>query len=87
MLSLNDVINLVGDEFLDGNTAIAGIAIYILAIVVVLGLTRKPFFALIVGMAVTMIFTAMGVLPTELAILMIIVSVLGLAFTARRVMD
>lgn len=65
---------------------IAGIAIYILAIVAVFGLTdRNGFMALIVGMAVTMVFSLMGVLSTELTVLLIIVSVLGLAYTSRAI--
>lgn len=87
MMSLNDVQNLIAENFLDGNMELAGIGIYIITILAILGLTRQPFFALIVGMAVTVFFSVLGILATELTILLIIVSVLGLAYTSRTVME
>lgn len=87
MMSLNDVQNLIAENFLDGNMELAGIGIYIITILAILGLTRQPFYALIVGMAVTVFFSVLGILATELTILLIIVSVLGLAYTSRTVME
>lgn len=85
MMSLNDIQNMIADSFLDGNVELAGIGIYIISILAVLGLTQKPFYALIVGMGITVFFSALGVLSTELTVLLIIVSVLGLAYTSRSV--
>ena len=86
MLSLQEVQEIIANEFLDGNMEIAGIGIYILAVLMVFGLSNKnPFMALIVGMGITMVFSLLGVLSTELTVLMIIVSVLGLAYTSRSV--
>lgn len=87
MMSLNDVQNIVAENFLDGNMELAGIGIYIITILAILGLTRQPFYALIVGMAVTVFFSVLGILATELTVLLIIVSVLGLAYTSRTVME
>lgn len=85
-MSLQEVQEIIANEFLDGNMEIAGIGIYILAVLMVFGLSNKnPFMALIVGMGITMVFSLLGVLSTELTVLMIIVSVLGLAYTSRSV--
>ena len=84
MLDLKDIQDLVADTFMGGSAELAGIAMFLLSIVLVFGLLRNAFMALLVGMGVAMFFTAFGVLPTELAILMIIVSVLGLAYTSRQ---
>lgn len=85
MISFNEMIDLIAQSFFDGDMAMAGIVAYIIAILAVLGLTREPFYALIAGMAVTMFFTVTGTLSTELAVLLIVVSVLGLAYTSRSV--
>lgn len=86
MLSLQEIQELIATEFLDGSMELAGIGIFIMAVLIVFSLTNKNgFMALIVGMAVTIMFSMMGVLSTELTVLMIIVSVLGLAYTSRSV--
>lgn len=86
MLSLQEVQEVIANEFLGGNMEIAGIGIYLMAVIIVFALTnRNPYMALIVGMALTVIFSLMGILSTELTVLLIIVSVLGLAYSARSV--
>ena len=83
MLSLSDLQDLISQTFLDGNTALAGIAMFGIVIIAIFGLLRSAFMALLAGMIAALFFTVSGVLPSELAVLMIIVSVLGLAYTAR----
>lgn len=85
MISLNDFQNLIATTFLDGNMAIAGMLLYAIVLMVVFGLTKNVFQSLLVGMVATMIFSALGILNTELTVLLIIVSVLGLAYTSRGV--
>lgn len=83
MISLNDFQNLLATTFLDGNMDVAGMVMYAIILLVVFGLTRNVFHALVLGMAATMIFSALGILSVELTMLLIIVSVLGLAYTSR----
>ena len=83
MLSLSDIQELISQTFLDGNAALAGIAMFGIVIIAIFGLLRSAFMALLAGMIAALFFTVSGVLPSELAVLMIIVSVLGLAYTAR----
>lgn len=64
---------------------IAGICMYILILVAIFALTRKTTQTLIIGLPVTLVFSILGVLSTDLMILLIIVSVLGLAATAQKV--
>ena len=87
MIGIDDLQQIIAETFLDGNLDLAGIALYILAMLVTFALTEQNsgFKSLIVGMAVTMFFSIMGVLSSELTILLIIVSVLGLAYTSRAV--
>lgn len=83
MLSVNEILDLIANTFFDGNVNLAGIVMYIAVLVLVITVSRNVFYALLIGMAATLLFTTMGILSTEIAVLLIIVSVLGLAYTSR----
>lgn len=84
MLSFNDIQEMLANSFFDGNGDLAGLVIYMAVIGLILAITRgNTFYALIMGMIATMFFSAVGIISTELTVLLIIVSVLGLAWTAR----
>lgn len=86
MLSFSDIQNMIAGNFFDGNTDLAGFVMFGAAILLILAITKgNTFYALIAGMVAAMFFTAVGILSTELSILLIIVSVLGLAYTSRSV--
>lgn len=85
MLSLYDIQDLVSTSFFDGDTQIAGMCMYILVLVAIFALSRKTTQTLIIAIPVTLVFSALGVLSIDLMVLLIIMTVLGLAFTARNV--
>lgn len=86
MLSFEDIQNILSVSFFDGQSDLAGMVMYIGALGVVLALTKgNTFYALIIGMGVTMFFSTVGIISTELTILLIVVSVLGLAYTSRNI--
>lgn len=58
---------------------------YILVLVAIFALSRKTTQTLIIAIPVTLVFSALGVLSIDLMVLLIIMTVLGLAFTARNV--
>lgn len=83
MISLNDIEQLIANTFFDGNLEVAGIAMFIVMVGITYGIARSGFVALIIGMAVTFMFTLTGVLSTSIAVLMIIISTVALAFVTR----
>lgn len=83
MLSIFDFQELISTSFFDGDLNIAGMCMYIVVLLVLFALTRKTQQTLIISIPVTLVFSAIGVIPTDLMILLIIVTVLALAFTAR----
>lgn len=83
MISLNDLQDIMAQSFFDGNLAIAGIIIFAAVLCLVFALTRNTTYALIISLPVTLIFSMLGILTTDLMILLIIVTVLGLAYTTR----
>lgn len=85
MLSIFDLQDLISTSFFDGNLSLAGMVMYILVLLVLFALTRKTQQTLIIAIPVTLVFSAIGVIPTDLMILLIVVTVLALAFTARNV--
>ncbi len=85
MLSIFDLQDLVSTEFFDGDLQLAGMCMYVLVLVAVFALSRKTSQTLIISIPVTLIFSVLGVLSVDLMVLLIIMTVLGLAFTARNV--
>lgn len=85
MLSFTDIQELVSTGFFDGDMQIAGIVMYILVLVAIFALSRKTTQTLIISLPVTLVFSILGVLSTDVMILLIIVTVLGLAATAQKV--
>lgn len=85
MIGLNDFQDILANTFLDGNMELAGVLMFIGAIALVFAVTEKTFLALIIGMGVVLFFSMLGVLSTEITVLMIVVSVLGLAYSSRNV--
>lgn len=81
--SLDKITEIIGDSFFNGNNDLAGIVVFILAILGVLGFTQNMFYAMITGMGVTMFFTVFGILSMPISVLILIVCILGLA-RARR---
>lgn len=85
MLSLFDVQDLISTSFFDGDMQIAGMCMYILVLIAVFALSRKTTQTMILAIPVTLVFSVLGVLSTDLMVLLIIMAVLGLAYTARNV--
>lgn len=83
MLSIYDLQDLIGQAFFSGDMAIAGMVMYAVLLIAVFALTRNITQSLILSLPCTLIFAALGVLSTDLTVLLIIVTVLALAYTAR----
>ena len=86
MISLNDLQDLIGISFFDGSSQIGGIVIYIAVLAVMLVLSKKNInTALLLSLPVTLVFTTLGILSSDVSILLIIVTVLGLAYKTREI--
>lgn len=85
MLSLQDIQEILADQFFDGNTAIAGIVMYVavMALVVVFFANKNITLAFGLMLPVTLIFTMLNVLPETLTIMLILVFVIGVAMKFR----
>lgn len=85
MLSVLDLQEIVGIELFDGNVQIAGICIYIAVLALMFVFVKNKSNALILAMPITLAFSLLGLLATDVTVLLIIVEALALAFNAKRV--
>lgn len=83
MITLNDIQYMLGDSFFNGDLTLAGLALFGIALIMVFVLTKNVFQSLVIGLVATGIFSYMGLLTSDMMILLIIIIVLGLAMTAR----
>ena len=83
MITLQDIQNILGDQFFNGDLTLAGLGLFAITIILVFVLTKNVFQSLVVGLIATGIFSYMGIITSDMMILLIIVIVLGLAMTAR----
>ncbi len=83
MLQLSEFQRILADSFLDGNVAIAGLVMYIAVLGLVFGLFRSLKTVLIISMPITLAFSLLGIIDTNTLVLLIIVTILGLASVAR----
>lgn len=85
MISLQELQEILGLELFDGNYQIAGICIYIAVMALMFVFIKNKGNALVLSMPVTLVFSLMGVLASDVTVLLIIVEALALAFNAKRV--
>ena len=83
MVSLQDLQEIISENFFEGDFAIAGMVIYVAVLLILFALTRKTQQTLIIAIPTTLIFTAIGALSVDMMVLLIIVAVLSLAYTSR----
>lgn len=85
MIGISDFQDLLAGAFFDGNTVIAGIILYAAVMCIIFAATRNVTHSLLISLPVTLVFSMLGMLSTDVMMLLIIVTVLGLAFTTKDV--
>lgn len=82
-MNLFDFQSILSEEWLGGNMEVAGILIFMAALVIVLAVTKNLSAALIVALPLTFVFNLLGILSGDVTILLLIVTVLLLAIKTR----
>lgn len=83
MMNFSDFQEIFATSFLDGDLAIAGILIYAAVMIIIFAATRNTTHSLLISLPITLVFSMLGILSTDVMILLIIVTVLGLAVSAK----
>lgn len=85
MIQFKDIVDVIGSSFFGGNTMVAGIVILCIILALVMVFSKSAFTTLLIAIPTTLIFTYLNILPDEITIIMLIICVLGLAYTSRGV--
>lgn len=83
MITPQDFINIVANGFFGGDTEFCGLVIFSVIMVIVFVLTKRAIVGFIVMLPLTLAFKYLNALPDALMIILIVVSVLGIAITSR----
>lgn len=87
MLTISGIQSIIANSFFDGSMEIAGLIMYAIVLAGVMALTYKGIGAMgsiILGLPVTIVFNALGVVSGDLLIVMIIITVLSIGVVASR---
>lgn len=85
MIQLNDIFQIVGDSFFEGSVLLAGLVILTIVLALVYVFTKSAFAMLLISMPVTLVFSYMRVIPDEITIILLLVAVVGLAMSSKKV--
>lgn len=85
MITLQDIQLILADAFLGGNMAIAGMIMFSAVMLLIFIILEDKETALILMIPVTLIFSILEVLDTNLTVILLIVAVVSVALKARRV--
>lgn len=85
MIQFSDIFQIVGDSFFSGNVLLGGLIILTIVLALVYTLTKSAFAMLLISMPVTLVFSYMRVIPDEITIILLLVSVVGLAMSSKKV--
>ena len=84
MLDAQGLQNIIATTFFGGNTTVAGLVMFALVMLLVLVLVKDKRIAILASMPIVLIFGLLGVVNTDMMVLLIIVAVLSLSYTAAK---
>ncbi len=83
MIQFNDIIDMIAGTFFDGNVMVAGLVMLCCVLAVVMAISKSAFTTLVIAIPAALIFSYLDLIPDQITIVLILVCVLGLAYTAR----
>lgn len=84
MITFTTIQEILAETFFDNNMLIAGLMMYVVFLTVAFFITKNLTAVMVISIPVTLIFASMGILSGDLLIVMIIVTVVGLALVAGK---
>lgn len=85
MIQFSDIFQIVGDSFFNGSVLLGGLVILTIMLALVYVFTKSAFAMLLISIPVTLVFSYMRVIPDEITIILLLVAVVGLAMSSKRV--
>lgn len=87
MLQFEDLQGLIADTLFNGDLTIAGLLMFAFIIGVLFALVKNITAVLLITLPIILVFSSMGILSGDMVILLIIITVLGLAMSARSILS
>lgn len=84
MITFTTIQEILAETFFDDNMLIAGLMMYVVFLTIAFFVTKNLTAVMVISIPVTLIFASMGILSGDLLIVMIIVTVVGLALVAGK---
>lgn len=85
MITIDQFQSILGDSIFGGDATAAGLVIFAVTLAVIFVVLKKNIFAsLLIAIPVAFIYSMLGVLSTDMMVIMIIVCVLGLAMVGKK---
>lgn len=84
MITFTTIQEILAETFFNDNMLIAGLMMYVVFLTLAFFITKNLTAVMVISIPVTLIFASMGILSGDLLIVMIIVTVVGLALVAGR---
>lgn len=85
MITIQQLQDIIADNFFGGNLTIAGILMYSAVLLLIFVLLKDKHTALIISIPLTFVFSILGVVDTNLMLLLLIVAIFGLALQSRKI--
>lgn len=87
MMQFSDIINIVASSWFGGSTVIGGMIVLSVIIGLIMVFSKSAFTTLIMALPIVLVMSYMKLLPEELVLVMLVIVVLGLAYTSRKAFD
>lgn len=85
MIDLNQFQDILADGLFSGNDVVAGLMIFIVTLAVIFVLLKQNIFAsLVVAIPVAFVYSLLGLLGSDMLLLLIVICVLGLATVGKK---
>lgn len=83
MLDITDIQTLLADNLFSGNMIIAGLTMFVIVLGIIFSISKNIMLSFLIALPVILIFSTLGVITGDMMIILIIISVLGLAIVAK----
>lgn len=83
-ISITDFIQISANNFANGDYTLAGLVIFSLVVLAIFILTKRIFVGFVCMIPLTLIFSYVGAIPSTMMVILIVVSVIGLAISSRK---
>lgn len=85
MISMDQFQTILADSLFSGDATVAGIVIFAVTLAVIFVMMKKNVFAsLLIAIPAAFVYSLLGILSTDLMVIMIVVCVLGLATAGKK---